>query len=74
MIDRWMNGVTRYDKTRNATYVRESEDVVSIVDKIKRNGLRIVGHVMMRETSEALRTIMKINVKRKRSGRIPLSV
>lgn len=36
---KWMNGVTREDKIRNA-YIRGSIEVVSVVDKMMENKLR----------------------------------
>ena len=45
---RWMSGVTREDKIRNE-YIRGSIGVASIVDKMRENRLRWLGHVLRRE-------------------------
>jgi len=62
---RWMSWVTREDRIRNE-YVRGSVRVMSIVDKMRENRLRWFGHIMKREDSEAVRTIMELSVKGRR--------
>ena len=62
---RWMSGVTREDRIKNE-YVRGSIGVASIVDKMRENRLRWLGHVMRREETSAVRVVMKMNVEGKR--------
>lgn len=51
----------RGGRVRNV-YVRGSIGVASIVDKMKDNLLRWFGLVVRREKSEAIRTVMEMNV------------
>ncbi|KAL4135686.1 hypothetical protein QTP88_007282 [Uroleucon formosanum] len=62
---RWMSGVTR-ENIINNEYVRVSIGVASIVDKVRENKLRWLGHVMRREETSAVRVVMKINIEGKR--------
>jgi len=60
-----MSEVTREDRIRNE-YARGGMGVASIVNKMRENRLRWFGHVMRRKNSEAVRTVMEINVKERR--------
>ena len=62
---RWMSGVTREDKIRNK-YIRGSIGVASIVDKMRENRLRWLGHVLRREETEAVRLVKEMYVYGKR--------
>ena len=62
---RWMSGVTREDKIRNE-YIRGSIGVASIVDKMRENRLRWLGHVLRREETEAVRLVREMHVVGKR--------
>ena len=62
---RWMSGVTREDRIRNE-YLRGSIGVAPIGDKMRENRLRWFGHVMRREESEVVRTVMNMNVEERR--------
>jgi hypothetical protein len=64
------NGVTREYRIRNK-YVRSSIDVVSIVDKMRKNRLRWFGHVMRRKETKAVRVVIKMNIEGKRGRRRP---
>ena len=67
---RWMSGVTREDKIRNE-YIRGSIGVASIVDKMRENRLRWLGHVLRREETEAVRLVREMHVVGKRGrGRL----
>jgi hypothetical protein len=65
-----MSGVTRKNRIRNE-YMSGSIGVASIVDKIRVNRLRWFRHVMRREETKSIRTIMKMNVKGKRGRSRP---
>eukprot|EP00102_Acyrthosiphon_pisum_P026090 XP_016663300.1 PREDICTED: uncharacterized protein LOC107884852 [Acyrthosiphon pisum] len=62
---RWMSGVTREDRIRNE-YIRDSIGVASIVDKMRENRLRWLGHVLRREKTEAISVAKKMSVDGKR--------
>ncbi|KAL4104536.1 hypothetical protein QTP88_019831 [Uroleucon formosanum] len=62
---RWMSGVTREDRIKNE-YVRGSIGVASIVDKMRENRLRWLGHVMKREKTSAVIIVMKMNIEGKK--------
>ncbi|XP_050548275.1 uncharacterized protein LOC126909909, partial [Daktulosphaira vitifoliae] len=64
-ILRWISGVTREDRIRNK-YIRGTIGVVLTVDKMRENRLRWFGHVMRKEESETIRTVIEINVEKKR--------
>jgi len=53
--------MTKEDRIRNK-YVGDSIGVALIVDKMRQNRLGWFGYVMRRENSEAVRTVMEINV------------
>lgn len=54
-------------------YMRRSIGVASIMEKMRKNRLEWFGHVMRRDISEAVKTIMKMNIKeRRRRGRITI--
>jgi len=59
---RWMSGKTTKDRVRNK-YIEESIRVASFMDKMRENKLRWFGHVMRREDSGAVRTVMELSVK-----------
>jgi len=52
-----MSGMTREDKIRNK-YIR----VVLIVDKMRENRLRLLGHVFRREVTETMELVKEIYV------------
>ncbi|XP_050532668.1 uncharacterized protein LOC126900777 [Daktulosphaira vitifoliae] len=62
---RWMSGMTRKDRIRNE-HIRGSIGVASIADKMRENRLRWFGHVMRKEESEAVRTVVQMNVEGRR--------
>ncbi|KAL4082969.1 hypothetical protein QTP88_023973 [Uroleucon formosanum] len=62
---RWISGVTREDKIKNE-YVSGSIGVASIVNKMRENRLKWLGHVMRREETGAVRVVMKMNIEGKR--------
>lgn len=47
-ILRWVSGVVKEDRMRNACYVSENIDVVSIVDQVRENRQRWFWHVIRR--------------------------
>jgi len=63
-----MSGVTREDKIWDK-YVRGSILVASVVNRMRKNGLRWFGHVMRQKETNAIKVVMKINVKRKKRKR-----
>ncbi|XP_063383454.1 uncharacterized protein LOC134669431 [Cydia fagiglandana] len=68
---RWAGGVTRLDKVRNE-YVRGSFKVAPIAEKVKEGRLRWYGHVMRRDDSYSVKTVLNISTQRSRGrGRPP---
>ena len=67
---RWMSAVTREHKIRNE-YIRGSIGVASIVDKLRENRLRWLGHVLRREETEAVKLVREKHVVGKRGRGIP---
>lgn len=63
-ILRWMSRVTKEDKIRNQ-YIRNSIEVASMVEKIRKNKLRWLGHDFRREEIQAVGLVKKMHVKRK---------
>ncbi|KAF0752588.1 Uncharacterized protein FWK35_00011041 [Aphis craccivora] len=66
---RWMIGVTREDRIRNE-YIRGSIGVAPIVDKLRENRLRWLGHVLRRKKTEAFSVTknMSFDGKRRRGN------
>lgn len=62
---RWMSGVTRKDRIRNE-YIRGSIGVAPIIDKMRENRLRWLGHVLRRENTEAVSVTRNMSVDGKR--------
>ena len=60
-----LSRVTNEDKIRNE-YIRGSIGVASIVDKMRENRLRWLGHVLRREETEAVRLVKEMYVDGKR--------
>ncbi|XP_063547859.1 uncharacterized protein LOC134755320 [Cydia strobilella] len=65
---RWAGGVTRLDKVRNE-YVRGSFKVAPIAEKVKEGRLRWYGHVMRRDDSHPVKTVLDINSTQRPRGR-----
>jgi len=65
---RWMSGMTREDRIRNE-YIRGSIGVAkmaSIVDEMRENRLRWLGHIIRREKTEAVSVTKNMSVDGKR--------
>jgi len=60
-----MSGVTRENRIRNE-YLRGSIGVAPIVDKMRKNRLRWLGHVLRREKTEAVSVTKNMSVDGKR--------
>ena len=56
---RWARGVTRKNKTRNE-YVRGTEKITKLGDKLRNARLRWYGHVKRREEGYAGKTMMDL--------------
>jgi len=67
---RWLIGVTRDDKIRNG-YIKGSIRVVSTVDKMRENRFRWFGHVMRKESLNAVTAVMEMNVEGRRGRKRP---
>jgi len=68
-IEQRMSGVAREDRIRNVyiyIYKKKRRSSVNYGDKMRVNRFRWFGDVMRRENSEALRTVMALNVDGKR--------
>jgi len=65
-----MSGLTKEDKIKNE-YVIGSTGVALIVDKMKKNRLKWFGHVIWKEVSKAVRTVIKLSMEGRRGrGRL----
>jgi hypothetical protein len=58
--------VTREDRIRNVYVLLCSIGVALTVDKMRENRLRLFGHEMRREETNAVRVVMKMNIEAKR--------
>ncbi|XP_050541046.1 uncharacterized protein LOC126905416 [Daktulosphaira vitifoliae] len=72
-ILRWLSGMTRKDRIRDE-HIRGSKGVASIVDKMTENRLRLFSHVMRREESEAVRTVIEMNFEGRRDRGRPKKI
>ncbi|XP_061710677.1 uncharacterized protein LOC133520321 [Cydia pomonella] len=62
---RWAGGVTCLDKVINE-YVRGSFKVAPIAEKVKEGRLKWYGHVMRRDDSYSVKTVLNISTQRSR--------
>ena len=69
---RWAGGVTRLDKIRNE-YIRGTFKVAPITEKVQENRLRWYGHIMRRNDSYSVKTVLNITTQQRTRGRPPAS-